>query len=223
MRRAHNFIDETGKRYGKLLVLHIYDEPGIRRKYTCVCDCGKTVNVLTSNLRKGNSKSCGCAGREATKKANTTHGYTANYNRSRTYTIWVSIRRRVGQLKWYKDVRLCPRWEKFENFLEDMGEAPDGLTLDRFPNNKGDYEPGNCRWANWEEQQNNRTNNRIITYKGETKTLAEWCKGLKLNYPRVHARLSLGWAVDRAFETPVQGPTVSNLRARHRVVKSENK
>jgi hypothetical protein len=58
--------------------------------------------------------------------------------------------------EWYRGVKVCERWQKFENFLADMGERPQGRTLDRYPNNAGNYEPGNCRWATAKEQAANR-------------------------------------------------------------------
>src|SRR5260221_8087975 len=71
---------------------------------------------------------------------------------------------------------ICERWMKFENFYADMGKRPDGMTLDRFPDKKGNYEPGNCRWATAAEQQRNLKSNIYITYKGETKLAVDWAK-----------------------------------------------
>lgn len=210
---AHNFIDETGNKYGRLTVLSIAYPRQHRVKFVCLCDCGQMVNVFGSNLRRGNSKSCGCLAREVTRATNTKHGHAAGYKRSRTHAIWSGMLSRAGRLKWYEHVRVCDRWLDFKNFLEDMGEAPEGMTLDRYPDQRGDYEPGNCRWATTKEQQNNRTNNRVLEYKGEKKTLAQWCDELGLNYALVHARLTLGWEVPRAFTDSVQEVDTAHLKA----------
>lgn len=76
-----------------------------------------------------------------------------------TYRTWQAMLSRVRNpryAKWYVGVGVCDRWLKFDNFLEDMGERPTGKTLDRFPDRTGNYEPGNCRWATWSEQNYNR-------------------------------------------------------------------
>lgn len=84
-----------------------------------------------------------------------------------------------------RGIRVCDRWrESFDNFYADMGDRPDGFTLERIDVN-GNYEPSNCRWASWEEQHNNRRNNTLLTYKGETTTVARWCKRLGLTRGQV--------------------------------------
>ncbi len=202
-------INETGNRYGRLAVIGFAEPRTSPVKFTCLCDCGSTVDVTGGNLRRGNSKSCGCMNRQHLIEANTKHGHSINYKRTRTYAIWSSMKARQG-VGYCLNVRVCDKWLDFNEFLKDMGEAPVGLSIDRVDNSKG-YEPGNCRWASMVVQQNNRTNNRVIQYKGECKTLAQWVAELGLNYARVHARLRLGWSVENSFRTPVQGPTVRNL------------
>lgn len=87
----------------------------------------------------------------------------------------------------------------FEKWALENGYA-DGLTLDRI-NVNGDYEPNNCRWVSMKIQENNRTNNRLVTYKNKTQTLAQWCEELGLNYKRIHRRInSLNWSIEKAFE-----------------------
>lgn len=72
-----------------------------------------------------------------------------------------------------RGIKVCDRWLKFENFLKDMGERPDGLTIERIDNN-GNYEPGNCQWSDRKVQANNTRRNHLITFMGESKTLAQW-------------------------------------------------
>lgn len=92
------------------------------------------------------------------------HGQTRGRILTPTYRTWKAMRKRCfwpdgKQIKAYKGVTICARWsgvDGFKNFLEDMGERPSGMTLDRYPNKRGNYEPGNCRWATWSEQARNR-------------------------------------------------------------------
>jgi hypothetical protein len=79
-----------------------------------------------------------------------------------------------------RGIKVCERWHIFENFYNDVGDCPEGLTLDREDNNK-DYAPENCRWATNKEQSNNTRRNHRVTYKGETKTLSQWAQDLGIN------------------------------------------
>ncbi len=104
-----------------------------------------------------------------------------------------------------RGIFMCERWMySFLNFFEDMGERPPGLQLDRIDNN-GPYSPENCRWATRKQQCRNHRNNRIIEYRGESKTMAEWCELLGLRQHLITQRLNaLGWTVEKAFEAPVR-------------------
>lgn len=103
-------------------------------------------------------------------------------------------------------IKVCDRWfRNYKNFLEDMASTyADGLSIDRIDNNLG-YSPENCRWATMEQQQNNRTNNRIIEYRGEEMTLAMWAKKLGIKkstlYQRFHA---YKWSVKQCLTTPTR-------------------
>ena len=94
--------------------------------------------------------------------------------------------------RWYgaTGVRVCERWlNSFENFLADVGERPEGTTLDRFPNQNGNYEPGNTRWATKIEQSNNARNNLLFEVDGREMTLKEWSRELGVNYLLLYRRV----------------------------------
>lgn len=137
---------------------------GRNRKYaSCVCSCGKSVDVLWENLTSGRQKSCGCLSRERARSTGDrlkTHGM----HKTRVYRIWSQMKRRCqtksnGAYDRYGaiGITVCDRWQKFENFYADMGDD-NGLTLDRI-NPSGNYEPENCRWADWKTQASNKRRN----------------------------------------------------------------
>jgi hypothetical protein len=198
MMRNNTYVDESGNRYGRLTVIGPITPKTKPPSFLCKCDCGNTTKVFGSNLRRGNTRSCGCLNIEKCRLSNTTHSHTVNYVKSKTYYTWSAMLKRAGTGVW-ANVTVCSRWYNFVNFLEDMGEAPPGLSLDRI-DCTGNYEPNNCRWATMVEQQNNRSNNRLVMYNGESRTLAQWAKDLKLNYARTYARLQLGWTAEEAFK-----------------------
>lgn len=92
---------------------------------------------------------------------------------------------------------MCDEWrDSFAAFLRDMGERPDGMTLDRIDSN-GPYAPDNCRWAPKLEQANNTRTNRYLELDGETKTVAQWARSLKMNYQSFHAMLQRGLTLEQ--------------------------
>lgn len=132
-----------------------------------------------------------------------THGQT----HSLAFRSWESMKQRCLNPKspdyhryGAKGVTICDRWRNsFENFLADMGERPEGTSLDRYPNKHGNYEPNNCRWATPSEQQRNLRNNLYLTYGGETKLVINWAaeKGIPVGILR--QRVQRGWSGPELF------------------------
>ena len=154
-----------------------------------------------------------------------THGWS----RTKEWWAWFGMRQRCRDrgYKYYpryggRGITVCERWNIFENFLADMGSAPRYHSLDRIDVN-GNYEPSNCRWATWREQENNRTDNRVVTYNGERMTLTQALRaaGNKLSFPGVVHRLNMGWTLERALETPAR--RADNLKPRNDQIRSWRK
>jgi hypothetical protein len=104
-----------------------------------------------------------------------------------------------------KGIGICSRWrDSFENFLADMGECPPGMTLERIKGAEN-YSPENCRWATRKEQARNRSSNRHLTFRGQTKLMIEWSEALGIPMKYIHKRLARGWTVERALSEPVRG------------------
>lgn len=127
---------------------------------------------------------------------------------TKTYSSWENMLTRCNnpnnnRYQYYgnKGITVCERWLIFENFLTDMGERPEGTSLDRIDNNKGYYKE-NCRWATEITQANNKSTNRFITYKGETYTLKQWGRILGVNSVTISSRLKRGWTLEEAFQVP---------------------
>lgn len=183
--------------------------------WKCKCLCGKEIIRCGRDIRDGTTKSCGCLRKEITafrnKKEKSTHGESRK--NSRLYTIWGNMKSRCydernASYKHYggRGISVCDEWrlsyETFKAWAIQTGYS-DNLTLDRISVN-GNYEPSNCRWATWEEQENNKTTNVCVEYLGEKHTISEWAKLLMVKPDTLRKRLKKGWSIGDAIQKPVR-------------------
>lgn len=204
------FIDMTGEKYGKLLVVEYAGKTqrGISL-WKCKCDCGREVAVQSANLRNGHTKSCGCFRAEWCKENCTKHGL----EHTRLYGIWTDMIHRChnpenSSYERYgaRGISVCEEWRNdvrvFYDWAINNGYSDD-LTIDRVDNN-GNYCPDNCRWATRVEQASNRRSNILITRNGETKTMKQWAISEGIPYQVVWQRIKkLGWDTERALTEKV--------------------
>lgn len=212
--------DVTGKIFSRLTV--IKRAPNNKHghiMWLCKCICGKEKIIQSYSLRSGDSTSCGCFAIEQIKLANTKHSHALNKRKdgscTKTYNAWCGIKKRCNNPceKDDKDYRsrgifVCELWSDFANFLEDMGEKPEGLEIDRIDNNDGYYKE-NCRWVTKEENGSNKRNNVWITHDdGRRHTLAQWSRIIGRNPQTIKNRLERGWPVNLVL-------TPDKLRYKH--------
>jgi hypothetical protein len=156
MNRGYNLV---GNRYGMLVVLRRFDV----RQWACKCDCGNVTYPYTGALVRGATQSCGCNRDKAAGISLYTHGHSRKGKHTSAYSVWSNMLTRCTNPHFHQWADYGgrgigiddPRWYVFEHFYADMGDPPNGLTLDRKDNNLG-YSKGNCRWATPLEQRHNR-------------------------------------------------------------------
>lgn len=209
-KHSHNFKDISGQKFGRLTAVDFVKLNNQKIKWNCICDCGNKVQNYGDALRRGKVVSCGCYMKENRSKGlHRTHGYAPRGNVSRTYRAWASMCRRCdtpssSNYARYggRGIYVCNRWLKFENFLQDMGEVPDGYSLDRIDCN-GHYSKENCRWATIIEQANNKNNSVLITVDGQTLSAAQWSKKLGIKAGTIRSRKKKGWSDEEIIKTPI--------------------
>jgi hypothetical protein len=204
----YNYKDITGNRYGRLVVK---GRAGVNKSgsitWLCKCDCGKELITSGKSLRRGETRSCGCARNEkiaAVGKRNATHGG----KRTKLYAHWSAMKARCNnpannryELYGGRGITVCNEWANSFEAFRDWALAngyKENLTLDR-KDTDGPYSPDNCRWATQKEQQNNRRDNRIITYNGISMNLQQWADKRGISRKTIQTRLSRGWSVARAL------------------------
>lgn len=205
-------LNLIGEKYNRLLVVERCENTNTNKsRWKCLCDCGNETIVVGSQLKSGKVKSCGCYNKELVKARNYKHGLESK-KICHVYRSMLSRCTNPNNVA-YKDyggrgIFVCQEWigeEGLKNFAEWAyangydENAPKGkCTIDRIDVN-GNYSPENCRFVDVFVQANNKRNNIFITYKGETKTLEQWCRQLNLSRSMIKHRYERGWAVDDLF------------------------
>lgn len=199
------FIDLTGQRFGRLIVIQRANHTGSSAYWLCRCDCGNTIVIQGGSLRRGSTKSCGCLKKDVT----TIH----SGRKTRLYSIWDNMKSRCNNPN--KDsyrnyggrgIKVCPEWLHDFSAFRDWALSngyDDDLTLDRIDNDKG-YTPENCRWETRSNQNRNQRKNYMITYNGATKTLEEWASIYEIASGTLYSRIQRGWNIEKALNTPVK-------------------
>lgn len=196
-----------GKVFGMLTVLGPFEVRARGQTYwLCRCACGGDNWVRSGHLTAGVTQSCGCTGPELIRLRATVHGQS----NTPTHRTWMSMKARcynknTDSYKYYgaRGITVCDRWnESFEAFAEDMGERPRGMTIERIDVN-GNYEPSNCKWATSVEQARNKTNTRLLTLDGKSRTAIEWAEVLGIPRGTIVSRLLAGLSHKEVLTRPV--------------------
>lgn len=215
-------VDLRGQRFERLVAVQEVDRSAsLTRRWECLCDCGQTKVVNQSDLRNGNTRSCGCLQQEhrstVSRFSKTTHQLSSHP----LFSTWRNMIQRCDNVndesfKNYggRGITVCERWYQIENFIADMGERPfQGAQIER-KNNNGNYCPENCTWANRNTQARNKRNTRKAIFGNQERVLVELAEERGLPMRVVRQRIDrYGWTVERALTTPVASSTRRSLSA----------
>lgn len=194
MKLKKNAIDITGQRFGKLVAIKPVGKQATKIVWEFLCDCGNRAQYMSWLPRTGSVVSCGCWRKRRNGLATT-----------RAYQVWAKMIKRCDEKNdrdypnyGGRGIRVCERWKSFEYFYEDMGEAPENMTLDRI-NNEDGYSKDNCRWASMKTQKVNKRTNVYLTYQGITLTISEWAKKLNLGYSTLWRRMKRNLPLEKVL------------------------
>ena len=168
-----------------------------------ICDCGNKTIVRGGKFKFGGVKSCGCAQKDAVGSINRTHGKA---NKEPEYITWKRMRDRCNNKNnpAYKNyggrgIKICARWNNYENFIFDMGKKPKNFSIERVDNNKG-YFPENCVWADRKTQSRNKRTNIFVTINNERLTVSDAAKKYGIHAQTIYSRISKGMSPEDAFK-----------------------
>ena len=215
------FKNLTGQRFGKLTALY-RTECHKRTEWMCQCDCGVRKSIWSNALTRSEATHCGCQTFAHRSRARTKHGSARPGKKTRTYNIWIALRQRCNDPNSInypnyggRGISVCPEWDSFEQFLQDMGKVPSKHhSIGRIDVNLG-YSPSNCRWETQTQQARNTRRNHLITYNGQTKCMAEWAEHIGISYHTFRTRINLGWPIERVMtQQPRKSPGKRTLPKR---------
>lgn len=205
--------DRVGQRFGKLVVVGRLPEKTKNGQivYECICDCGNTVNVVSSNLGY-RTRACGCLLRTSGVDRAYKHGACRGGKGNRLYALWCSMRYRCTKENHicYKShgnlgISVCDEWQSFAAFQKWALQAgyTDSALIAR-KNKRGNFTPDNCVWV-----ESARTGARIgrknVAWNGETHSLKKWADILGISYNTLWVRVNRnGFTIEQAFTTPVR-------------------
>lgn len=205
-----NKVPMIGKRFGRLsVVAEAGRTKGGDLRWLCACDCGKYSVVAGSNLRKGNTKSCGCLAREISARVGDRSRKHGAYG-TRLYFIWQNMKKRCNNPSdshypnyGGRGITVCKEWNDDFTIFSDWAIASgytEDLTIDRIDNSNG-YSPDNCRWITKADQNRNKRNSILIEHEGKTKTLSQWAKEKGIHKNTLIYRYHKGKTGDELFDT----------------------
>jgi hypothetical protein len=203
-----NTKDLRGVVFGMLTALKLTGLPKHKATWLCQCECGATKEIGANSLLRGHTESCGCLRAKLMGDRFRKHGLHGSHE----YWTWVDIRDRCRRQSHasYKNyggrgISVCPQWDSYQTFYNDMGPRPsDKHSIERI-NNDGNYAPDNCKWATKYEQSRNKRQNVWVVVDGERMILKDAAVKFGVNYFVLHGRYCRrGWTIDRAIAEPVR-------------------
>ncbi len=197
--------DITGQKFGKLTAVRLVEvNEHYSTRWLFRCECGNEKVHFVHSARA--TSHCGCLSAQRFSDRSKTHGQS----KAKTYKAWASMKYRCENpnndaYSYYggRGIKVCERWHDYKNFIEDMGERPDGMTIER-KNVNGNYEPDNCIWASRKQQSRNLRVTARFTINGVCKALDDWCDEYGIKKQTVIGRIGRGQSLIEAFTKPIR-------------------
>lgn len=198
---------KVGDQIGRLTIKEINLRIDGRLAVLCDCSCGKEIFTRESHIKIGRVSSCGCFKKDYLSKKSKTHGLS----HTPEHKTWLAIHQRCNNPNnpdyhnyGGRGLKVSEKWDKFEDFLRDMGIRPtDRHSIER-KNNELGYSPENCIWATSKEQSRNKRSNRFVTAMGKTQTIVEWSEEIGISFQLISKRLQRGWSEEKSITTPIR-------------------